>query len=223
MENLQIVKTADGSDTIYLSELDETYHSIFGAIQEANHIFINNGVALVKKENITVFEVGFGTGLNALLTAKYAIEKNLDIEYISIEKFPLQSELLLKLNYANHSNPEELLFRKIHDAEWDRPVQINSNFRVQKIHQDILNPEFQIEREVDIIYFDAFAPSKQSEIWDEKIFKLLYNSLNLDGMLITYSSAGIVKKALRSAGFKVRRLIGPPGKHHILLARKEAI
>ncbi len=216
----QIVKTADGSDTIYLPELDETYHSIFGAVQEANHIFIENGLKFIKKNSITVLEIGFGTGLNALLTAKYAIENDLKIEFITIEKFPLANELLVQLSYANHSNPDEMLFRKIHDAEWEKPTIINSYFSVQKIKGDILNPDFEINKEIDIIFFDAFAPSKQGEIWDEKVFKLLYQYLNMDGILVTYSSAGIVKRALRTSGFNVKRLIGPPGKHHILLASK---
>lgn len=216
----QIVKTADGSDTIYLPELDETYHSIFGAVQEAQHIFIINGIALVKKEEVTVLEIGFGTGLNALLTAKYAIENQMKIEYICIEKFPLERELILQLNYASHANHNELLFHKIHDAEWEKPIQINPYFTITKIHDDILRPEIKIRGGIDIIYFDAFAPSKQSEIWDEKVFKLLFETLNINGLLVTYSSAGLVKRALRSAGFVVKRLTGPPGKHHILLATK---
>jgi len=220
MTDPQIVKTADGSDTIYLSELDETYHSIFGAVQEANHIFIENGLKFVKKDEITVLEIGFGTGLNALLTAKHAIENEQKIGFISIEKFPLPLELIIQLSYANHSNPDEMLFRKIHDAEWGKFVQINTYFHLHKIKGDILSPEFEIPKGIDIIFFDAFAPSKQSEIWDEKVFKFLYEFLNTDGILVTYSSAGIVKRALRTAGFSVKRLIGPPGKHHILLATK---
>jgi tRNA U34 5-methylaminomethyl-2-thiouridine-forming methyltransferase MnmC len=221
LQSPQIVKTADGSDTIYLPELDETYHSIFGAVQEAQHIFISNGIAMVKKQEVTVLEIGFGTGLNALLTARFATENQMKIEYNCIEKFPLERELILQLNYAGHTSHNELLFQKIHEAEWEKSIQINPNFTIKKIHDDILRPEIQIGRGIDIIYFDAFSPSKQSEIWDEKVFKLLFETLNINGLLVTYSSAGLVKRALRSAGFKVKRLNGPPGKHHILLATKE--
>jgi tRNA U34 5-methylaminomethyl-2-thiouridine-forming methyltransferase MnmC len=218
--SFQIVKTADGSDTIYLSELDETYHSIFGAIQEAQHVFIDNGIALLQKKSLNVLEIGFGTGLNALLTAKFATKNQLVIDYFTIEKSPLEKELLMQLSYASHSNPDELLFRKIHDAEWEKKVNINDYFNIKKIKVDVLQTEIDIEPTIDIIFFDAFAPSKQSEMWDEKTFKTLYHLLNVDGLLVTYSSAGIVKKALRASGFVVKRLKGPPGKHHILLAIK---
>ncbi len=197
--NHQIVKTADGSDTIYLPELDETYHSIFGAVQEAKHVFIDNGLELIKKDEF--------------------IKRK--INYITIEKFPLEKDILEKLNYSSHSNPDEILFNKIHEAQWEQVVEISSLFNILKLNADLLQSELKINRDVDIIFFDAFAPSKQSEMWDEKIFKILYNLLNVNGILITYSSAGIVKKALRSAGFIVKRLQGPPGKHHILLAKKE--
>jgi tRNA U34 5-methylaminomethyl-2-thiouridine-forming methyltransferase MnmC len=221
MMNLQIIKTADGSDTIYLSEMDETYHSIFGAVREAKHVFIENGLKLIKKDNISVLEIGFGTGLNALLTAKFAAEKGLNVEYTTIEKFPLDKDILIQLSYAGHSNRNEALYQKIHDAEWEMAVQINANFKIHKIKDDLLRSDIRIKEGVDIIFFDAFAPSKQSEIWDEKIFKLLYQSLNMGGMLVTYSAAGVVKRALRTSGFVVKRLTGPPGKHHILLATKE--
>jgi tRNA U34 5-methylaminomethyl-2-thiouridine-forming methyltransferase MnmC len=216
----QIVSTADGSDTIYLPELDETYHSIFGAVQEARHIFIDNGLELVKKQDFTVLEIGFGTGLNSLLTAEFAIKNYRKIEYITFEKFPLDKDLVFQLNYASLANPDEMLFHQIHNADWGIMVQIDEYFKIHKISQDILADDIKIPEGLDIIFFDAFAPSKQIEMWDEKVFILLYNSLNINGMLVTYSSAGTVKRALRTSGFKVKRLTGPPGKHHILLATK---
>jgi len=217
----QIVKTADGSDTIYLSELDETYHSIFGAVQEAKHVFIDNGLELIKKDKFTVLEIGFGTGLNALLTAIFAEKNQKIINYITIEKFPLENELIDQLNYASQSNPDVFLFKKIHLAQWEQNVIINDSFEILKLKTDLIQTELKIEVAVDIVFFDAFAPSKQSEMWDEKIFKILYETLADNGIFVTYSSAGMVKRALRTSGFNVKRVKGPPGKHHILIATKE--
>ena len=129
MNGPQIVKTADGSDTIYLPELDETYHSIFGAVQEARHVFIENGIERLDRNNIRVLEVGFGTGLNSLLTAIYAVNNHRHVEYFAVEKFPLQNELLVKLSYASYLNSDDMLFRKIHHAEWGKLVKINSFFK----------------------------------------------------------------------------------------------
>jgi tRNA U34 5-methylaminomethyl-2-thiouridine-forming methyltransferase MnmC len=222
MNDPQIVQTADGSDTIYLPELDETYHSIFGAVQESKHVFIENGIEKINKDKFRVLEIGFGTGLNALLTAIYAINNHKHIEYYTIEKSPLAIGLISKLSFANHLKSDDLLFKKIHKAAWNKLTKINSHFSICKIQMDIIVPQKELNKEIDIVFFDAFAPSKQIEIWDVKIFKNIFNSLNYNGMLVTYSSAGLVKDALRSAGFVVKRLAGPPGKHHMLMAVKPA-
>ncbi|MFN8254828.1 MAG: tRNA (5-methylaminomethyl-2-thiouridine)(34)-methyltransferase MnmD [Bacteroidales bacterium] len=220
MKGPQIVKTADGSDTIYLPEIDETYHSIFGAVQESKHVFIENGIENIDKDTIRVLEVGFGTGLNALLTAIYAVNNQKNIEFFTIENNPLDDSLVSHLSYAKHLNADEMLFKKIHQADWEKMVKVNSHFSICKLHIDILRPKSKLPENIDMVFFDAFAPSKQIEIWDKEVFGLLYNVLNPNGFLVTYSSAGVVKNALKSVGFTVKRLKGPPGKHHMVLASR---
>ena len=216
----QIIKTNDGSNTIYLPGLDETYHSKFGAIQEARHVFILNGIARLYKQEIKLFELGFGTGLNALLTAIYAKDKQLKITYITIEKYPLEKPFIEELNFHEYIDHSKELFYKIHHSAWDILTEITPYFSILKIKDDILTNKQPLPSSIDIIYFDAFAPSKQAELWSEEIFKEMHHILNQNGLLVTYSSAGVVKKALRSVGFMVKRLPGPPGKHHMLSAQK---
>lgn len=214
----EIIETEDGSRTIYLPELDETYHSTHGAINEALHVFINNGIDLLNKKTVAVFEVGFGTGLNACLTALHCKENKKEVFYTSIEKYPLKEEIINKLN-ENHLLDVEL-YSKIHQAEWERRKQITSGFSLMKIEMDLLKNPLIFEERYDIVFFDAFAPSKQPEMWTEEVFLKIYSILKPDGMLVTYSAAGIVKRALRAVGFEVKRKKGPVGKHHMLIALK---
>ncbi|NJO90480.1 MAG: tRNA (5-methylaminomethyl-2-thiouridine)(34)-methyltransferase MnmD [Chloroflexia bacterium] len=218
--NFKIIQTNDGSNTIYLPDLDETYHSKFGAINEAQHIFIDNGLAKLNRLEINVLEVGFGTGLNALLTLLYSERNRLNVNYITIEKYPLPAEIVSALNYSETVAGEDKFFVKIHELEWERTHQLSKHFTFKKVAADILDDNLSLPQNIDLIYFDAFAPSKQAEIWGEKIFKKLYDCLSEEGKLVTYSSAGIVKQALRNTGFLVKRLQGPPGKHHMLFCSK---
>ncbi len=224
----KIIHTDDGSHTIYLPELNETYHSKFGAVNEAQHVFIENGLAKLEKLEIrastgsatNILEIGFGTGLNALLTLLYSIDKELTIKYLTIEKNPLLKETTATLNYPKIIEGAENYFDLLHSSEWEKSNKISDNFILKKMKATVLNKDLKLPENIDIIYFDAFAPSKQPEMWNENLFKKLFTCLKNDGKLVTYSSAGIVKQALRNAGFTVKRLQGPPGKHHMLFCSK---
>jgi tRNA U34 5-methylaminomethyl-2-thiouridine-forming methyltransferase MnmC len=216
----QLFKTEDGSHTIFVPEMNEHYHSIHGAVQESMHIFINSGLNFCTADPINIFEVGFGTGLNALLTAVGNKESNRIINYTSIEKYPVEKDLLNKLNYnrfAGDSGKE--IFLSIHSAEWGCKTQITDNFFLLKIKGDltISIPEGNF----NLIYFDAFGPDKQPEMWSKEIFEMIASMTIKGGVLVTYSAKGEVKRNLRACGFDVTLLPGPPGKRQIIRAIKK--
>ena len=216
---IQPIKTDDGSDSLYLPHLDEHYHSTKGAIQESEHIFINAGFSFIKKDTISILEIGMGTGLNVLLTMIASASRSIKIEYTTLEKYPLPYEIYSKLNY-----PERLpmqskeLFEQIHSSEWDTPVEIASGFVLHKIEADLLT--WKPQTKFDLVYFDAFGPDKQPEMWQPEIFEKIYDGLNDNGVLVTYSAKGDVRRGLQNAGFMVTKLQGPPGKKHITRAVK---
>ncbi len=219
---LQIIRTSDNSHTIFVPELNEHYHSVHGAVQESEIVFLKNGFDVIKKQKIRILEVGFGTGLNALLTWKRALERNSFVEYVSIEKYPISTELALQLNYSENIGTESVVFETLHSSAWHSPTLLDSNFELRKIETDLV--DFQPNTNYfDLIYFDAFAPEKQPHLWTSEIFKKLFESLISGGILCTYSSKGIVKQALRDAAFNVKRLAGPPGKRHVIQAIKESV
>ena len=217
----QIQITSDNSLTIYQPDLDETYHSKNGALTESMHVFIDKGFnEIIKhKKTVNIFEVGFGTGLNTILTIIEAFAKNIVCNYQAIEAFPLDIALINELKYKTII-PQNFnsAFQNIHSVKWDEEFLITDNFKFKKTHAAFEHYKF--EQPFDLIYFDAFAPEKQPELWTEEIFKKIYNSINEGGILVTYSSKGEVKRNLRSAGFFVERLDGPPGKRHMVRARK---
>ncbi len=215
--NLEVINTDDGSNTIYLPELNETYHSKYGAVNEAEYVYINNGLKKIEKTNINVCEIGFGTGLNTLKTLIYAIDNNLTINYIAYEKFPLPTDIVDRLNYGSICNYQDY-FSKIHNVSWENTHSITENFTLLKKKADVLDTAINFPDNIDIIYFDAFAPSKQAEMWNTDLFRKLYLSLSDKGILVSYASAGVVKQALRQAGFTIKRLPGYKGKFHMLLA-----
>lgn len=210
--------TEDGSYTLYNSELDECYHSNRGAITESEHVFINAGLKSIDKKQINVLEVGFGTGLNALLTLLYAKNNNLNVFYEAIEAYPLTSDLYLKLNYEEFLNTGTTYLKCLHEAKMNIVENISSDFRLLKI-QSFLQT-YTTNNTFDVIYFDAFSANVQPELWTSEIFGKLYSSLNPNGILVTYASKGIVKQALRDVGFHVKRLAGANGKRHMLRAEK---
>ncbi|MBI9053905.1 MAG: tRNA (5-methylaminomethyl-2-thiouridine)(34)-methyltransferase MnmD [Bacteroidales bacterium] len=215
----KIITTKDKSTTLYTEKFDEHYHSTFGAINESLHIFINEGLLYSNLKTVNIFEVGFGTGLNAFLTYIQSQKSNITVNYICIEKFPIQKNIANQLNYPELLSPEnKSIFNLFHECEWNKDIAINELFTFKKVLGDFTKYDF--DNKYDIIYFDAFAPEKQPELWNLSIFQKVYTVLNNKGILTTYSSKGIVKNNLREAGFIVKRLKGPEGKRHILRAEK---
>lgn len=214
----QIRITGDGSHTLFDPVTGEHYHSSFGALTESQHIFIKNGISRVEKENIAVFEAGFGTGLNALLTLLWARENNKQVRYTAIERFPADPGDIMNLNYPAIIEGAQEYFHAIHQTEWDCETGINENFILNRIQGDIRNIPFLPMQ--DIVYYDAFSPAVQPDLWTEEIFARIFSRLNAGGLLVSYCVRGTVKQVLRNTGFRVKVLPGPPGKRHMLLAGK---
>jgi tRNA U34 5-methylaminomethyl-2-thiouridine-forming methyltransferase MnmC len=211
--------TADGSHTLYLPEMDETYHSIHGAVTESMHVFIRNGLNACEKNPVNILEIGFGTGLNAWLTAIEAEKSNRETFYTAYELFPL-SEEIGSLNYPKEYGKEHAgLFSRLHQSDWGKSVQLTSFFSLKKIKEDITQTS--VDSGFDLIYFDAFAPTKQPEMWTEDIFRKMFNSLSANGILVTYCAKGDVRRTLQKVGFAVEKLPGPPlGKREMLRGLK---
>lgn len=219
---MELKKTADGSHTLFVSELNETYHSIHGAIQESQHVFIKNGLHYFSNKTfVRILEVGFGTGLNALLTLLDSKNENQQVNYVSLEKFPLVNELILQLNYPSQlklNTTQTALFNQLHTCKWNTTVPISTNFNLLKIKEDLIF--FQTTATFDIVYFDAFAPEKQAELWTTEVFATIYKLLNSGGILVTYCAKGVVKRTIKSVGFQLETLSGPPGKREMIRAIK---
>ena len=217
---MKLEQTADGSYTLYVPELDEHYHSVKGALTESQHIFIDMGL---KHSSVTaphILEIGLGTGLNCVLTLLEAKESQRHVHYTGIERYPLNEEIIRKLNYPSIIGKEcEEDYFAIHQAPWEENVCLSPWFTLHKLEGDFTHYSF--EQKYDIIYFDAFAPEKQPEMWEQSLFDNLYQVLNEGGILTTYCAKGVVRRMLQTAGFKVERLPGPPGgKREILRAIK---
>lgn len=217
--------TADGSHTLFVSELDEHYHSVNGAVQESRHVFIEAGLLHCQRNTIQILEVGFGTGLNAFLTLLSFAGTNKKIHYITLEAYPLSTDIVSQLNYSNISEPQQrYLYNKLHKAEWEREVEINPDFYLTKIETDFTQFDFtKIDKPIDIIYFDAFAPEKQPAMWTQELFDQLYKISADEGILVTYCAKGVVRRMMQQAGFKTERLPGPPGKREMLRATKHIL
>ncbi len=214
---VELKLSEDGSHTLYVPELDEHYHSVYGARTESLHVFIRNGLEFSTKKNIKILEVGFGTGLNALLTALNKEEKK--TEYHSLEKYPLTAGLESILKSSPDSTEEEIeLFRKIHNAKWEEPAEIIPEFTLLKMEADLL--DVSLPATYNLVFFDAFGPDVQPELWTEDVFRKLFNSMHKGGILTTYSAKGTVRRAMQSVGFTVERLPGPPHKREMLRAVK---
>jgi tRNA U34 5-methylaminomethyl-2-thiouridine-forming methyltransferase MnmC len=210
-KNISIKQTEDGSHTLYNKELDETYHSTHGAIQEANHVFIMNGIEPILSKEISVLEVGFGTGLNAILTYNYAKENNKKIFYTGLETFPLSKEIINQLNYRYEVADFDLdIFSKMHKSIWNVENEIDLYFSLNKINKSL--QEFLIEDKYDVIYYDAFGPRAQKEMWEKPLFEKLFEMLNTGGKLVTYCAMGQFKRDLKSCGFVVESVPGLQGK-----------
>jgi tRNA U34 5-methylaminomethyl-2-thiouridine-forming methyltransferase MnmC len=216
----EIILTEDGSTTIYIPELQENYHSIHGAVQESMHVFINSGLKQINKKQISIFEMGLGTGLNCLLTFLHS--KNQEITYYALEKYPVEPEITKSLNFTEQLNltkTQQNVFKNIHVQEWNNNVtKIANNFRLIKTCSDI--NLFQTKLKFDIIFFDAFAPDIQPNLWTKVIFKKMFSMLNSNGILVTYSAKGQVRRNMADSGFTIEKLPGPPGKREMIRAIK---
>lgn len=222
----KIITTRDGSKTIHIEEWNEQYHSVHGAINEANHVFIKHGLlhffdidSNAENAEASVLEIGFGTGLNAFLTALKANERGFKINYVGVEAYPVKQDEIEALNYVDLvDESQQELFDKIHNSKWETQETITSNFKLikqLKFFADITD-----KNTYDIIYFDAFGARVQPELWSKDIFSLMYNALKRNGVLVTYAAIGRVKRLMRDLGFNVERIEGPPGKRHMLRATK---
>lgn len=218
------ITTGDGSVTIHLPDWDEQYHSKHGAIAEAQHVFLNTGLAYYlslypKTTPLKILEIGFGTGLNGYLTLLSGEDKQLPIHYTGVEAYPISEEEIAAVNYAEILKTSPLLFNKLHEASWEEQVSITEYFRVSKRQQ--LFKDITDTNAFHLIYFDAFGARVQPELWTEAIFSKMYTALMPNGVLVTYAAKGSVRRAMQAVGFKVERLPGPPGKREMLRATKE--
>lgn len=215
----KIIFTKDGSHSIFLKEINETYHSIHGSILESNHVFIQNGLKNNLKKHLKILEIGFGTGLNALLTLINADKKN--IKYTSLEPFPLDEDICKKLNFHELLDINRDIFLQLHYCNWETDIQISDNFTLHKTKSTLEN--YKCNEQNDIIFFDAFAPEKQSEMWKKSVLQKCFRLINLEGYLVTYCAKGIVKRTLKEVGFDVETLSGPPGKREMIRAKKSKL
>lgn len=216
----EIIKTLDGSTTIQLQEWNECYHSKHGAIQEAKHVFIKNGLSLFQNKSISILEIGFGTGLNAFITFLEAPKLNLNIDYVGVEAYPISSAEILAMNYIDEleASDKNLIFTGMHSCDWEQKNTLTDTFSLTKRKQffeDINDVE-----KFDLIYFDAFGYRVQPELWSTEIFRSMYTSLKANGTLVTYAARGVVKRSMLEVGFTVEKLRGPPGKREMFRATK---
>lgn len=227
----KIITTSDGSKTIQIEDWNEQYHSIHGAIQEANHVFLKHGLLFYTKflsvspkiypegRSISILEIGFGTGLNAFLTLIEAEKLKLNINYVGVEAYPVQLEEIEQLNYVELISKEHnSVFEKMHNVSWEVQHQISTSFILEK--QEKFFKDIKDIDTFDIIYFDAFGARVQPNLWTEDIFKIMFNTLKTNGILVTYSAKGSVRRAMQTVGFTVEKLPGPPGKREMLRAQK---
>lgn len=216
----KIITTNDGSSSIYVPEINEHYHSIHGAIQEAKHVFIKNGLFLFSNTEVFILEIGFGTGLNCFITFLEAEKKQLKIKYEAVEAFPVSAEELKLLNYVTQLNAieNELTFNEMHEKPWETEIMLSNNFML--IKRELFFNDIEHLNKFDLIYFDAFGAQVQPELWTEAVFAKMFKALKENGYLVTYSAKVSVRRALIACGFRVEKLQGPPGKREMLRAQK---
>lgn len=221
---IELKTTGDGSHTLYLEAIDEHYHSTFGAVQESKHVFIQAGFELCASADLHVLEIGFGTGLNCYLTLLAARALNKTVHYYTVEKHPLPVEIWEKLNFAAYfpeSDPD--LFHNLHRVAWNREVAVQGQFFLHKIETDLLQMDFADLPTFDLVYFDAFSPDKQPELWDRAVLGAISSVMKENALLVTYCAKGAVRRSLQSVGMLVERIPGPPGKREMIRARKIGI
>lgn len=217
---LKVETTSDGTPTLYREDIDEHYHSVKGALAESRHVYVDSGwrKAAEVRDVVSLFEVGFGTGMNAALTAEAAAEAKVPTDYYAVELYPLPEDVYNQIAEGLPSEHRDV-FRRVNEAKWGERVEINPWFWITKIQGDFTAAE--IPKDFDVVYYDAFAPEKQPEMWHQSIFCKLYESMRDGGCLTTYCAKGAIRRMLKEIGFIPERLAGPPGgKREILRARK---
>lgn len=222
----EIRTTQDGSKTLYIKDLNENYHSHHGALQEANHVFIKNGLNLVNYYEINILELGFGTGLNALVTINDFLknDKNHVINYFTVEKYPVNIEEVSELDYGSSFEHPEIkdFYEKLHQCPWNEKTEILSGFFFTKFQCDFFDIENLILPKINLVYYDCFGARVQPDLWEEKIFKIVSNTMENEGLITTYSSKGSVRRILKDLNFEVEKKAGPPGKREMMIATKRS-
>jgi len=222
MEGIKIFTTNDGSHTLQSDQFGVSYHSMHGAIRESNHVFLQNGLRMltVLEQKVRVLELGFGTGLNAFLTYLESVNRDLRVYYQAVEAYPVSIQLVHQLNYAQLLNASEFQkdFLSLHQVDWDKNLKPGDTFRFQK--RQCMFQEIEYSSEFDIVYYDAFGPSAQPELWNLDMMKRVHQALRKGGILVTYCAQGQFKRHLKELGFVVERLPGPPGKREMTRAIK---
>jgi tRNA U34 5-methylaminomethyl-2-thiouridine-forming methyltransferase MnmC len=216
----EILITADGSTTIRIPDWDENYHSSHGAIQEAKHVFIANGLDLFKNQaEISILEIGFGTGLNAFITFLETQNKE-KVNYVGVEAYPISQDEVNQMNYPSElkANSFTSIFENLHNCDWEQEIAITSQFKLTKRQQ--LFQDIEDRNQYNLIYFDAFGFPLQPELWSELIFKKMFDALLSNGVLVTYACRTSIKNAMITAGFTIEKLPGAPGKREMLRATK---
>lgn len=216
----EIILTHDGSTTIQIKDWDECYHSKFGAIQEAQHVFIKNGLSLFQNKPVSILEIGFGTGLNAFISFLESKKLGITVDYVGVEAFPISEEEIKNMNYVSKldAEKERSVFEKMHHCAWEEKLRLDSEFSLTKRNQ-FFNEITDVEK-FDLIYFDAFGYRVQPELWTLEIFQIMFKALKSDGVLVTYAARSVIKKNMIAAGFTVEKLPGPPGKREMFRAFK---
>lgn len=221
----EIKTTEDGSKTLFINELNENYHSHHGALQEANHVFIKNGLNLINDCEINILELGFGTGLNVLVTINEYLQtdKNHDINYFTLEKYPILESEIKELAYFQLFDKEELknIYQKIHQTEWETSHEIVKGFNLTKIQCDFFDLKNIDLPKINLVYYDCFGARVQPDLWEKPLFEMVTEKMNTNGLLTTYSSKGSVRRTLQELNFKVEKMQGPPGKREMINAWKQ--
>lgn len=220
----EIRTTQDGSKTLYIKDLNENYHSHHGALQEANHVFIKNGLNLVNYYEINILELGFGTGLNALVTINDFLknDKNHVINYFTVEKYPVNIEEVSELDYGSSFEHPEIkdFYEKLHQCPWNEKTEILSGFFFTKFQCDFFDIENLVLPKINLVYYDCFGARVQPDLWEDKIFKIVSDTMENEGLITTYSSKGSVRRILKDLNFEVEKKAGPPGKREMMIATK---
>lgn len=225
MKSIRIIISGDGSHTLRLAEVNESYHSVHGAISESMHVYINSGLMQLAKdgkERINILEVGFGTGLNALLTWQKANQEKLHINYHCLEPFPIRNDIWSKLNYPDIINDpaSKKIFYSLHEKPWNTETKIDKFFLLTKYNKSLQQMKL-ANNFYELVYFDAFAPKIEPGLWNEEVFLKIYVSMSSPSILTTYSAKGSVKRVLQKVGFDIESLEGPEGKREITRALKK--